>query len=240
MYDILEVNFYGETIHLASRDGGKPYASIEEILTQLNLKIEDYEWAATDPRLDIEIMTSEDGRETPIITLDSLNGFLFLINPSDVAEDFQEKYLRYARTCTKALSEFWVKGAAINRHVTPYNVGSQFNDFRAKSRPELVEACAAYAEHVGEDPDDVFNKAMKVCYSCSGMTPKAEDEELTGTAAMHLASAEFTYAKTLRHCIAWGKKPEGMAEKDITEYFEHLGSSFLTIRNTVPASMYRN
>lgn len=239
IYDIAEVNFYGDPLTIVSDSEGTPYIVVSQLLANLGINLEDYaETLFKDPRIPMEVV---DGQ--PICTLDVLNGLLYLIRSEDVNEVFREDLLKYQLECTKVLRDYWLKGVAVNTRATPYIVGSELRDERSVSRPLLRDAVSEYCTHnEGVDPHQLYDRALSTCYGIIGVDPKAEDETLGGATAKYLSWLETIYAKVITHCIRWGKHPADLdvyAKENLLSHVEDIGKQWLAFTDTVPASMYK-
>lgn len=235
--DVIEFPFHNDIISLVISEDNVPHVPVSQILGNFGLATEDYEWIFEDERVPLEMVKGQ-----PVVTLEVLHGFLYLINPRDVTNVFREDLLTYQLECTQVLRDYWTKGMAMNRRENPSQLHSKFKDARAVSRPSLTQACAKFAQNVeGVDPHHVFDKALSTCYELAGIESLAEDEAMSGAEAFYLAWIETTYAKVLSHCLKWKKHPEDLdafVRGHIKEHMEQVGNNFLTLADAVPGSLY--
>lgn len=239
IYDIAEVDFYGDVITVIMTDNTEPYVVISQLLGNLGLNITDYEDSLfKDPRIPMEVVEGQ-----PVCTLDVLNGLLYLIRSEEVNPVFREDLLKYQLECTKALRDYWLKGVSINLRSTPYKVGSDLRDERMVSRPILRDAIKEYCTYnEGVDPHQLYDRALSTCYKIIGVDPKAEDEALGGATAKYLSWLETIYAKVVKHCIRWAKHPADLdlyAKEHVLSHVSEIGKQWLQFGETVPSSMYK-
>ncbi|MFC0179006.1 phage antirepressor N-terminal domain-containing protein [Thorsellia kenyensis] len=70
---------------------------------------------------------AQDGklRQMLCIPLKKLNGWLFSINPQKVKESVRDKLIAYQEECFVALHDYWSKGVATRKQLTPAEVEAQ-------------------------------------------------------------------------------------------------------------------
>lgn len=235
--NIESVNFYGDPIDVATTDKGDAYVSVSQITGYLGLDVEMIiEMFDLDPRVEMEIY-----KDTAIVSLSKLNGFLMLLPYSEVATEFKDDLLRYQVECFDVLHDYWIHGVALNRRETPYDVTSKFKDERAVSRAALTKACASFCRDTEMDPSDLFDKVLASSYKIIGLEPLHENEKLTGAEAMYLAWVESVFAKTIQKFATWNEQPEDPIAEALVHVETHLretGYAWVQMADSVPASVY--
>jgi hypothetical protein len=239
IYEIAQVDFYGDLISVFKDDGGgPPLVSIDDVMLNLGLSFDDFEDTLfKDPRIPMLIVEG-----VPVVTLDVLNGFLYLIRSSEVSEIFQSSLLKYQLECTRVLRDYWLRGSAINLRESPELISSEFRDERNISRPALLDATVEYCRYnEGIDPHQIYDRALSTCYKIAGIKSLGEDEEFSGSVTKYLCWLETTYAKTLKHCIRWDKHPDDISEyveDHVKEHARKVGHEWLSMADSIPGMLY--
>lgn len=232
------VDFYGDPIEVGMDDDNNPFVSLPQITGYLGLDIDEVmDRFENDPRVSIE-----DFNGSPVIPLMKLNGFLMLIEPSSVSEEFKQDLLRYQIECFEALHDYWIEGLAVNRREVPYKINSKFKDERQVSRKSLTEACIKVCKDRADlEPDDVFNKVMEYSYKIVGIKPGSEFESMKGSDARFLAWVESIYANVLNKYAVWNEvypDPVKEASTHVEKHLHETGRAFMTMSGSMPDSMF--
>lgn len=235
--NIESVNFYGDSIDVATTDEGLSYVSVSQITGYLGLDVDVIvNMFDNDPRVDMEMF-----KGTWIVSVGKLNGFLMLLPYNEVPEEFKDDLLRYQVECFEVLHDYWIHGVALNRRETPYDVTSKFKDERAVSRVALTKACANYCRDTDLDPSDIFDKVLGRSYKVIGLNPLHENEKLTGAEAQYLAWVESVFAKTIHKFATWSERHEDVVEaasEHVENHLRETGAAWIAMADSMPASAY--
>jgi hypothetical protein len=158
---LVEIDFNGDTlISIKNEQTGEVYVSMKHICNSIgiswqgqNAKLTDngkrsdryYVWGCKE----IFITTNGIEKETIVIPVKNLNGWLLQLNSRNVKSDaVREKLIRYQQECFQVLYDYWNKGAAVNPRIEePFDIfGPTMNMTDPRVSAKLVKIIEAYHE----------------------------------------------------------------------------------------------
>lgn len=117
-----QIDFYGDKLDVVTMEDGNLGIAARRLVENLGLSWGSQREKLQDPHYGCTVIgTPSLGgiQETIIIPMRRINSYLARINPNKVREDLQEKIRLYQDECADVLYNYWAKGYAINKRISP-------------------------------------------------------------------------------------------------------------------------